>query len=587
MKKFLSKCLNQNGMSLMETVIAMGMMGALAVGTMRVLEMGQKGSRKNELRAVASQLTGQISDYMKSKYACGDNLTTALFGQTIQTSSEGMNYLEGDLPALVMIRRNENGQPVLDENGDEVQRVIIEESRLDSEGRQMARPDGLFVDDIKVVFENVLDDEEGSDWDLRGNGRIFVRMSYCPNGGVRCEPEKRRSLDKAIPLTEVLARYYDRNSNGEKLVTGDLKRALCSTGQDGILAEARAMVDEVKLEMCNLILTDAAANGNTSETECGKIISFENAQIKQYETGDYSLNLPGKVNLKECQLSGLVPGSLSVVLSGGGGGGGGSDVNDAGYGGKAGIFKQEDVPNAPVGGACAYRVGAGGAAGAKDGNWNSSHTNKRGGIGGTSRFECPSSGVLISAAGGSGGGFKEKNHGGHGENSPFYAYLRGQEGGGGRRGDNGAAHSGEDAEPGVLGGGGGGGGEATAMERRSYAADGGDGAVEIYYKRFIAKSDEYCGCPEGQIRSEDGASCVDMCPGYDQQFDPDTESCVCASNHVSVNGECVSCSSHYAIGSTLVNGACQCPSNSMYCNNGVGDPYCAHGGADQCYTGGL
>lgn len=535
---------DNRGFSLVQTLVAVSIMGGLSLGTMTMLDTAQKNTRRNELRTVAGQVTNQVQDYLNSKEICGKNITNAFAMQSISGDS-----LEGSTNGFFKSHVDSDGNQLVDENGNPVPDFVILEAGV-------KRPDGLRVENIEVFYENIVDFAESDEWDKKGNGRVVIRMSYCEKGGMNCPDEARKSIDRAIPLKEIYARVDGANT---------FQEAICSSSQDGILKEAQRMVDEVQRQVCQLAFANAALNGDMTENpDCGQIVDIKDSEdsLEAFSNGSGIFTPPPAMDLKNCQFRGVVPGTMRIAISGAGGGGYGSDKNSCGTGGKAGDFLTQSI-FVPMNESCSYTVGEGG----DPGHSGSSVSSASGGeTGGTTTFKCGTIVDLSVEGGGTGSKNNGCTYGGAGENSEFYKFYHGEDGGGGR----GAKAKEYDANPGTLGGGGGGGAEKKGGKSSRRGGKGGDGAILVTWKEFTVQ-------PKGNIhdcpvcepgQTLENGECQDICSGYGEVYDEGTNSCKCSGNTIRQGDSCVSCSTSYASGAESNGSSCYCPNggNRQYCD---------------------
>ncbi len=536
MKNKLSFLKNQTGISMLEVTVAMGLVGLLSVGTMRMLDTAQKQTRRNEMRTVAGQVTLNVKDYLNSKEICKEAIYPALAEPEEKSEEAMMGRLDG------IFRKVKNSEG-------EVVSLFPIISKMEN------RPDGLRVDDIEVFYEGIsdIDMETYNDdsYNKQGSGRVRLLMSYCPNGGSNCKEEDRKPIHKAIPLKEI---YTEVDDDGKVL------RAVCSSSQDGILDEAERMVDVVQRQVCQLAFANAAMSGDMkNDPECGKITEIkevEGPEITSSGPGQFPVPMP--MNLKACRFTGVVPGTLQIALSGGGGGGHGASRPNSGDGGSAGEFVLKKI-NPPAGEVCSFYVGKGGRAGG-------SHNDGSGGgdpgeDGEESTFSCRGEVLAIAKGGPKGRGEGGDGDGRRGENSNFFEYLKGFSGGGGA----GAKKGGDNAKKGEYGGGGGGGAKKTFMKGVRQPAAGGDGGVKFMWKEYTVEplyNIHDCEvCEAGEVRNHETGACEEMCSGYNQIYNEESDSCLCGEGTIKRDGQCVSCQQELP-GSVKIGSMCSCPAGT-------------------------
>lgn len=95
---------NQNGITLLELVIAAGIMGTLSLGLMRMMEMQSKSARKMETDLNRFQLSNLLMQTMNDREACRNTFLTG--GPRTLQGSAGATVLGG--PPINEIRNREN-----------------------------------------------------------------------------------------------------------------------------------------------------------------------------------------------------------------------------------------------------------------------------------------------------------------------------------------------------------------------------------------------------------------------------------------------------------------------------------------------
>ena len=448
--------LNQNGLSLVQSLIAVAVTAGAATMGMRVMDNLSTQTKMVEKRSAISSVMNEINTHLQSKAVCASNLNSALLNQPHNGLS---NYTSNYLTVSVNEFYGAQG------------RVVI--SKNDSFGTQE-----LFeVDDIQIRLNQVAAAADAA-YTHSAAGQVRITFKTCRKGLTNCDESKKMTITKIAPLPNV-------NLIADSTIFTSFD---CASGQDGLLEQAgldsndklTRLVNAVNnrytlmeqdyinklnnsLEQnCNLKAKQMQSTGTAGDvdpTQCGnmKVTVSTATLIALSETGN---------NKTKTIPDSMVPGTLVVSLVAGGGGGGGCGGGKKGAGGKAGGKKTVTAElNVEPGSTVSWSLGGGGNSPACD----------PGGSGGTTTVNID--GQIYSIGGGSGGSKKCGGDcwSGSGQSVSFMGttykggvYKENSSGQGGQRGAGGA------------------GGEKTTVDTRS-GGDGGAGLVHIKYDTYVVQ----------------------------------------------------------------------------------------------------
>ena len=358
--------LNQNGLSLVQSLIAVAVTAGAATMGMRVMDNLSTQTKMVEKRSAISSVMNEINTHLQSKAVCASNLNSALLNQPHNGLS---NYTSNYLTVSVNEFYGAQG------------RVVI--SKNDSFGTQE-----LFeVDDIQIRLNQVAAAADAA-YTHSAAGQVRITFKTCRKGLTNCDESKKMTITKIAPLPNV-------NLIADSTIFTSFD---CASGQDGLLEQAgldsndklTRLVNAVNnrytlmeqdyinklnnsLEQnCNLKAKQMQSTGTAGDvdpTQCGnmKVTVSTATLIALSETGN---------NKTKTIPDSMVPGTLVVSLVAGGGGGGGGDRDEPGGGGSAGnILENFSMSSVQPGQSCTFTTGAGGSAGDGAGNatnrwWN-------------------------------------------------------------------------------------------------------------------------------------------------------------------------------------------------------------------------
>lgn len=451
---------NQKGMSLIEVTVAMGLMGAAAVGFMTYTQNVAKTESRQAVKNSIADVYAQTKEYLRSNDVCQFNAEGAFLGQVLGSSN----------PAY---------QKITSTSTDPARRKVFFESErfLGEETINGVRNTGqqrIYVKKVTYELKKIIDSTAGNIFDKGAELEIGIEFHMCPdnvrmnlNGICDGNKEPRKSSQKFTKNAGVVMA-------GQKV--GQIK---CWDPEDGLYkhlaAEDKKLADKnadsearARFMECLTLARSLFATGTPgfAGPACNITIEtvFRDEVFNKAQLGNKTFP------------AGFVANSATLELVGAGGGGGAywkDTYNEAGHGGKAGKYNFWSIPGKLN--FCSWRVGRGGALPPREG--------RAGGGGESSWLNCGIEGTWASD-GGPGGESRydqpdtENDNGQDGEavmrpnGTVFQAGGRG-------------AWQNEGAPATVRGAGGGG-----DSDEAQGAAMGGDGWYSLRYKEAVIRDDE-------------------------------------------------------------------------------------------------
>lgn len=418
---------NQKGMTIIEVTVAMGIMGAAALGFATYQKNVAKAQSAQKVRATLLQLEMEATDYLKSRNVCNQNLELAFAGKE-PLLAPAVTFPANPTGAII------TGSPLYKE-------LRSKDSRIPGTPiTQLTRSLPVFVPDKdydggKIRVSDITYELNriqritvlNSPWDWSGFVKVSVEFERCrSDGAVIRVPRDRNGIingqitypcdvNDRIKVNKVFEKALAFKLNNNLIDRREIKQWVagafvsynppeweslltCADSQDAIVEQAAS---NTQLQACILQGKINLMTGKIGQVRAGSpplpcdltvttnpaaspiIVSASNPQP--------SVPLPKTI----------VPGSLKLISIGGGGGGGRGGRNPAtrnvGEGGKAGPIRRVDLPDYLAGKSCNITLGRGGAGGSGS---RSSNNGDRGGLtsvtcAGMQPFEAP---------GGDGGG---------------------------------------------------------------------------------------------------------------------------------------------------------------------------------------
>jgi type II secretory pathway pseudopilin PulG len=445
---------SQSGFSLLETVMAIGIMAYGGMTLMKMVDSSQKASRnianKNDLLRLENYIDNQI---IGSTSNCSVSILDEVKGDVVEYDTVN----EGTLNELVRFNQRTNSKtPVLRANdfyplGNGGRKSIYVQTisyRL-SELAEITNPVGTETHEAVITFH--------------------IRAGHCP-GGVKCATPNELSqgsnrqafqmrdlqFENQVPLRLVL--------KNDGVTGGEVDDVECLTSN--LPPAINDKFEEMQEKICEMQIKQMIAMGTAGFNDCEDEVKITQKSETFTVTQDWVV--PENV----------VPGSIGFKMASGGGGGGGGDSkgdNEPGCGGSAGQYQSGSIPNVSPGSKCRMTVGTRGFGG--KGKKNGA---KPGSRGGKSGIKCGNFDLqLLGGAGGAAACTKDNNSSRrHGQNFYFETKLYKGGGGGWKKGNGGSG--------GRIGAGGGGGGH-----KNGDGGSGGRGEIRItWMERSLVVANE-------------------------------------------------------------------------------------------------
>ena len=363
-------------MSLVEVSIGMGVMvlGAALYAT------HSSNVAKNEatmrVKSAMNQISNEATEYLKSREICDRNMAMAFAGINLDGTSAVGNLTH---------RRLQN-KAISVGGTNEYKDILVADQELEN-GK-------IWVKDVQYSLSG-LQNVTSTDgpWTKSADLKINVTFERCQNGGA---VYRKVGGVKTVLCTQIVEQSKQITKQASfKTVSGISTLSACADSQDALIDAAK---DYTNKQICLLEAKLMAKTGGTGLTSCGWNVTLI-PQPDQVFDATATITLPASA----------APGSLVVKLQGGGGGGGGGTANDGGYGGLAGAYNSNVLPDSVLGKSCTITIGAGGGGGTYGGH--------NGSAGAATGIICDG-GYSTSASGGAGGGFGGSSEGSKGGSAP-------------------------------------------------------------------------------------------------------------------------------------------------------------------------
>jgi hypothetical protein len=485
----MKKLILQSGMSIVEVMVALGLMGAVSYGVMKVMDNSQKASRDLKSKDETIQLTNQLNLLFSSPQTCIATFKDRKAGDFV-TSIRQFQFVGGQpVPVEVIPVGNVDPNKLtvksilvkdIDRNGSDGDKSIVDLEVTFEKPKNAKTIGGKELKRSMKLHANLCKIEAIFEIPANGSSPAQTIFDQCSGGAKQLIS----GITEGILSNGSIERYAwcqdcsgvtpagssimqcNSSSSGAGIDVSDMTSQIClsfglAIQSNGVCGKNGKSISEViedlESKLCLSEATTRALNGISGVTPvpCEWTVTI---------TQQSTLVNPGPFPIPE----NIVPGSLTYRMLGGGGGGGGGSNNYAGRGGGAGEYKNGLLPDTMAGRSCNAIRGTGGSGGCgavlqPAACW--------GATGQVSSIICP--GFTVSAAGGPGG---ERavipNVGSAGAPSALNPFG----GAGGGCNSPGSA--------GVKGAGGGGGGRRCGTGSGYAGGRGGDGWIEVDYKIF-------------------------------------------------------------------------------------------------------
>ena len=455
---------NNKGVSLVETLVALGITAVAGVAYMTHMQTVAKNDARQKIRASMDTLTAEANNYLQSRDICQENVGEAFHNVAL------VGLEKDGRPGY----RSLKNKGYRDASGNIVQKDIFKTGDIFDGGRIHVRSVNYKVTELTNVTI------PSSPWTKSGKINISVDFETCRNNGPVVTKNAAGVLVDVCPINQrsvvsknftKLAAFKTNSSNiiMTQTINGVTKKRLaCADSQDALVEEAQNYTD---LKVCLSEFRMMLMSGKVGTTSCNlKIVpTATNKKTINYSPSQQSLNLVGNY---------IFTSSLNFMLvSGAGGGGfGGAD----GHGGPGGAGKVRKIKGSEIPSTnfknCKLAIGNGGAGVGQGGEPN----------GGATTLLCPGAPNVV-IEGGNRGADKistASNCGRSGEQLVIDGVSYGSPGGGRCRKSSSGSN-------GTMGSGGGGGAYgANTSGWRKDGTPGGPGFAIIEYRGFNIEDPE-------------------------------------------------------------------------------------------------